>query len=282
MKVKTMASRAFRSGASRGAARLTAGAAVFSLALFAVLFASSSAQAHEFLLKPNKFTIKKGEKVAAHAMASHVFMVSEEMEPLNTVEASVRQGKTVTPLKFTENAKAAQLETSFSLASDAPALLLGRRHDDVVCLTTRGAQDGTRKELEAKGLTVKSCTLYEKFVKVWLNAQASDKSFAEPVDQKLEIIPLTPPAQTKVGEEMQFKVLYDGKPLSAAAWATYDGFSKHENTYAYYTEADAQGIVNVKITAPGAWMVRVAHTVKNNGGDIDATETRAVAMFEVR
>ncbi|MCL2872654.1 MAG: DUF4198 domain-containing protein [Betaproteobacteria bacterium] len=260
---------------AHGASRWAAGVAVFSLAL-------SLAQAHEFLLKPDKFTVKKGETVPVHAMASHEFMVSEEMEPLDTVEARVRQGKAVTQLKFTENAKGKQLESSFSLKSDEPALLFGRRHGDYVCLTTRGMQDGTRKELEAKGLTVKSCTLYEKFAKVWLNDQADDKHFNEPLGQKLEIIPLTHPSQAKAGSEMQFKVLYDGKPLPTAAWATYDGFSKRDNTYAYYTEPDEQGILNVKITAPGAWLVRVAHTVRAEGGDIDAVETRAVAMFEVK
>ncbi|MCL2310294.1 MAG: DUF4198 domain-containing protein [Proteobacteria bacterium] len=248
----------------------------------AIALAATSAHAHEFLLKPDRFTFKKGETVYIHAMASHVFMVSEEMEPLDTVEAKVRRGKTITPLKLTENAKGLQLETSFSPTADAPVLLFGRRFDDVVCATTRGMRDGTRKELEAKGLIVKSCTRYEKFTKVWLNTRVADKNFAELVGQKLEIIPLADPAFAKVGDEMQFKVLYDGKPLSTAAWATYDGFSKRENTYAYYTEADAQGVLNVKITAPGVWMVRVAHAMKAGGGDVETVETRAVAMFEVR
>ncbi len=258
-----------------GWGRLVAGAAFFGLAM-------SSAHAHEFLMKPDRFTVKKGEAVPVHAMASHVFMVSEEMEALSNVEASAKQGNTVTPLKLTENAKGLQLETSFSPATDTPAWLIGHRLGQVWSMTTRGMQEGTRQALEAKGMTVKSSTRYEKFTKTYLNASAGDKRFAEPVGQKLEIVPLTNPAAAKAGSEMQFKVLYDGKPLSTAIWATYDGFSKRENTYAYYTEADAQGILHVKITAPGVWMVRAAHTVKVEGGDVEAHEMRTVMMFEAK
>jgi hypothetical protein len=50
---------------------------------------------------------------------------------------------------------------------------------------------------------------------------------------------------------MQVKVLYKGQPLTTNVYATYDGFSKEENTCAYYTEGHDDGTAKVKITHPG-------------------------------
>jgi hypothetical protein len=42
-------------------------------------------------------------------------------------------------------------------------------------------------------------------------------------------------------------------------WATYDGFeSVLQNTYAYYTESNSEGIAKIKITSPGLWIVRAS------------------------
>mgnify|MGYP006979805422 CR=1 FL=1 len=43
------------------------------------------ASAHEFIVKPDKTQAAKGESVGVQAQAAHVFMISEEAEPVETV-----------------------------------------------------------------------------------------------------------------------------------------------------------------------------------------------------
>ena len=97
----------------------------------------------------------------------------------------------------------------------------------------------------------------------------------------ITIIPLSDPAATVPGKEIKIKVLYDGKPLSTKVYATYDGFSSHSGTYAYFTETDAEGIAPVKITHPGLWMVRVEHKIDEPTEDYDDYNFRSVLVFGI-
>jgi uncharacterized GH25 family protein len=71
------------------------------------------------------------------------------------------------------------------------------------------------------------------------------------VGDALEVVPLTNPATVKPGNELTVKVLFKGQPLTTNVYATYDGFSKEANTYAYYAEGHKDGTAKVKITQPG-------------------------------
>jgi hypothetical protein len=54
-------------------------------------------------------------------------------------------------------------------------------------------------------------------------------------------------ANVRPGDEMTVRVLFKGQPLSTNIYATYDGFSKEESTYAYYTEGHKDGMAEVKL-----------------------------------
>ena len=125
-------------------------------------------------------------------------------------------------------------------------------------VTTHGG-----KAVSKKGLTgVIKSGKYEKFSKTLLPVGGKTEGFDRVVGQQLEIMPVTDPATLHPGDEMKVRVLFEGKPLATPIYAGYDGFSKHQNTYAYYTEdCDDDGTASVAITAPGLWMVRVQHKV---------------------
>jgi uncharacterized GH25 family protein len=98
---------------------------------------------------------------------------------------------------------------------------------------------------------------------------------------RLEIVPVTNPAAAKVGDEITFKVLFEGQPLSTPVFATYDRFSESETTYAYYTETANDGTAKVQITHLGLWMVRVEINVPEKTEDYDSHLARAVLVFRV-
>jgi len=52
-----------------------------------------------------------------------------------------------------------------------------------------------------------------------------DDGYKKATGQKPEILPESNVMKTRVGEEMTFKILLDGKPLKSPVNATYDGFA---------------------------------------------------------
>jgi uncharacterized GH25 family protein len=138
--------------------------------------------------------------------------------------------------------------------------------------------------LEEQGLKVVSSVMIDKYAKSVINASAGDVNFSSALGQDLEIIPVTNPSEARVGEYFKVKVLHRGEPAAIPVWATYDAFvTEYENTYAYYTESDSEGIANIRITAPGTWLVR---TSKENDpgveGQYDTRSIRSTLTFDVK
>jgi uncharacterized GH25 family protein len=67
------------------------------------LTCASGARAHEFFIKPAQMRVESGTKLPFNILATHVFMVSEEVEPVNTVKAWLFEGDKSTPVGLKEN-----------------------------------------------------------------------------------------------------------------------------------------------------------------------------------
>ena len=80
------------------------------------------ASAHEFIVKPDKTQAAKGESVGVQAQAAHVFMISEEAEPVDTVVVELIQGNAKEPVKLVEDAKVKALVGKAALPADGPAM----------------------------------------------------------------------------------------------------------------------------------------------------------------
>jgi uncharacterized GH25 family protein len=109
----------------------------------------------------------------------------------------------------------------------------------------------------------------------------TDKHFEKALGHKLEIVPLANPLALKTGNELSVKILLDNKPFTAMVYATYDGFSRHDYTYAYATEAK-NGIAHIKFTQPGTWMVRVENRQQVTHKDYDQHVLKATLIFPVQ
>ena len=234
------------------------------------------ALAHEFFVKPTQATAPVGSTLAYNAVSSHKFMVSEELEDQADVKGELYSNGKRTPLTFAT----AKDKLSFEGQVKAPSgtfMLLGQRTGQIWANTP----DGTKRNAgKTPGAT--NVRFIEKYSKAIVNASAKDDSFGKPVGDRLEIVPVTNPALAKVGDEMAFKVLYKGQPLATNVWATYDGFSKRDNTYAYFTEGSDDGTATVKLTKPGLWMVRVEHSAPETNPDYTRYVGRAVLVFAVK
>jgi hypothetical protein len=64
--------------------------------------------------------------------------------------------------------------------------------------------------------------------------------------------------------------------------ATYDGFSRRYNTYAYATETLEDGLAYAKVNNPGIWMVRVEKRIEEPTKDYDLYSLKATLVFAVQ
>ncbi|WP_321404296.1 DUF4198 domain-containing protein [Maridesulfovibrio sp.] len=246
--------------------------------LLAVLFCST-AFAHEFILKPVQLTTEKNHVVPFSVVSAHVFMISEEMEPLNEVDAKLILAGKSTPLKLAENEMLMTLDGQIKPEAEGTAIIAGHRKGIIWTNTTKGWKQQSKKGLKG----VISSGKYEKFCKTLVTVGKADGSYNKVVGHKLEIVPMSDPTQAKVGDEIEFQTLLNGKPVSLESMtATYDGFSLTPNSYAYFTEPYGNGLAKVKISAPGTWMVRVQYKNAQPTADYDSHVMRAVLVFEVK
>ncbi|HEY1372152.1 MAG TPA: DUF4198 domain-containing protein [Candidatus Binatia bacterium] len=237
------------------------------LTLFAWCLIAAPAGAHEFIIKPNALRVKTGDKVPLSVFSTHVFVAGEEMLPASSVKATLVEGGKSSALALRENNILETLDGTAAFARKGTAIIAGHLEEPVETVNSP-----TGKPQRAR---------FEKFAKTLVVVDAADRSYEKVLGHRLEIVPLSDPTAARVGDEVGFKILFDGKPLQAVVLATYDGFSRLYNTYAYATEARDGGVARVKITHPGIWIVRVEKRVEVAEKDYNLHVMKAVLLFPV-
>jgi uncharacterized GH25 family protein len=250
----------------------------FALVATITLVLSGTAFSHEFILKPVQMNPSPDQRVPFSVVSAHVFMVSEEMEPVDQVSVRLHSEGKPGEIALSENPTRMTLDGAAKIPGEGTHILAGHRKGMIWTQTTQGW-----KQAGKKGLTgVISSGLYEKFCKTLMTAGTPDDGYKTVLGQTLEIVPVENPAELRTGDETAFRILYDGKPISTEVLATYDGFSNRPGTYAYFTESNAEGMAHVQIDHPGTWMVRAEHKMDDPTEDYDTHVLRSVLVFDVR
>jgi uncharacterized GH25 family protein len=250
-----------------------------------VISCAAPAFSHELILKPAKFSAPKGSELSIELQSTHIFIVKEEVEDISTIRAGIFQGGKLVESALAPNEPDLRIDFSVKIPDDKSAsIILANKTGEVWSVTPDGSKPGTRKSFEDQGIKVTRASRTDKFAKAIVNTSAADKNFAAVVGQELEIVPVTNPANAKIGEFFKVKVLFKGQPASFPVFATYDGFVKeYQNTYAYYTESDADGVANIKITAPGLWIIRTSKDGEPGvAGEFDTRAIRSILTIPVK
>ena len=256
---------------------------IFLIALILALI-SVPAFSHELTIKAPSNEMKLNEPFPVTVQSAHKFIVPEEVEVLERVKAGIIEDGKLIESELKANEKNLCIDFTVTPKDLSQSVILVAIKDgETWSITNEGGKTGSRKELEAQGLKVLRATKNDKYAKAFFNTSHDDKNFAQVLGHPLEIIPVTNPADAKVGEYFDVKILLNGQPYTGPVWATYDGFvNEYENTYAYYTEAE-NGEAHVKITAPGLWGIRAYQgDLPGVEGDYDAFTLRAFLLFDVK
>ena len=247
-------------------------------ALATVLGLAGTAGAHETAIKPAVSAAAVGKAVPFGVHSAHVFIESEELDAPADVKAFVFADGKAVPVPLAANDKGLTYDGEATFAKPGAGIIAAHRLPQVWSLTPEGFQKGTKKELP--GAT--KSNRYEKFAKALVAVGGETTGFDTVVGQRLELVPLTDPAKAKVGQDLPVRVLYDGQPTPATVLATYDGFTKTPNTYAYYTETDDAGVAQIRITHPGLWLVRTEISSSPADGNLDQEVLRSTLTFFVQ
>ena len=246
------------------------------LALTVAMGVSGIAHAHEFIVEPAAMTVSAGAEIQVAGLSTHVFLISQELEAAKDVKVGLYASGKRADIAVKPNEKTLAYEGVMTAPSSGTFIVTGARLPQILATTPDGL-----KQVTKRGTSVSNPYRIEKFAKALVNVTRGDNGFSTAIGDALEIVPLTNPATVKPGDELSVKVLFKGQPLTTSVYATYDGFSKEENTYAYYTEGHKDGTAKVKITKPGIWMVRLQHSVPEHTEDYDRYVGRAVLLFEI-
>ena len=247
-------------------------------ALAVVLILAGVSAAHETVIKPGAATAAVGKGVPFGVHSAHVFIESEELDAPADVKAFVFADGKAAPVPLVANDKGLTFDGEATFAKPGAGIIAVHRLPQVWSLTPEGFQKGTKKELP--GAT--KSNRYEKFAKALVAVGGGTDGFDAVVGQRLELVPLTDPAKVKVGQDLPVRVLFDGQPSPATVLATYDGFTKTPNTFAYYTETDDTGVAQIRITHPGLWLVRTEITSSPADGSLDQEVLRSTLTFFVQ
>ncbi len=249
-----------------------------------ILALSVPAFAHELTIKAQSNELKANVPFNATVQSAHRFIVPEEVEVLERVKAGIIEDGVLKESELKANTENLCIDFTVTPKNVSKSVILAAIKDgETWSVTNEGGKTGSRTELEAQGLKVLRATKNDKYAKAIYNTSESDTNFSSVLNHPLEIIPVTNPANAKVGEYFEVKILLNGQPYTGSVWATYDGFvTEYDNTYAYYTEAE-NGKAFVKITAPGWWGIRAYQgDLPGVAGDYDALTLRAFLLFEVK
>lgn len=111
---------------------------------------------------------------------------------------------------------------------------------------------------------------YSRFVKTLINiGGSSDNAYKQKAGLKVEIMPLQNPYQKKVGEIIEFQVLFDGKPL--AGRTIFADNRDGENISKVKMITDRNGKISVKLDRKGVWLIRLVfmQRCKTDCGETD-------------
>jgi hypothetical protein len=110
--------------------------------------------AHEFIVKPRQLRVESGAKLPFNLLATHFFMIGEEVEPINTVKAWLVEGDKKASVELKENHGQQSLDGIASLNRKGTALLIGHLQEPIEALKGEGTKKSRRikREKFAKAL----------------------------------------------------------------------------------------------------------------------------------
>lgn len=225
------------------------------LSIGLILGCAGSAVAHDTWGVMPSYKLKAGQAAEMDVVSSHLFCVPADAKTLvesDTLAQVIFKGPAGDTLGLASPDKTFKSAKTFKASGTYLAVAVSK--PGFKSKTTDGYKTGTKKDFS----DVIECSYSEKFAKaIFTVGAAGGKAWGQELGHKLEIVPLQDPATLKAGDTLQIKVLFEGKPFATTVSGTYAGFSEEQNTWAYTTSSNKEGIAKIKLVHGGAWLLVV-------------------------
>lgn len=226
-------------------------------------------QAHEFWLQPMKFRYKAGEEIKIDLMVGEGFdgdfwdLKKHKVEKLalhriNGVRDLTKEVKPTEGNNLTYKADLGGTYLFTLTSNDAYIELEGKEFN--AYLEEDGLDYILEERKKSNTLAEKSTEFYTRFAKLLVQSgERTDNTFKKVVGLRYEILPEQNPYALKVGDYLQCKVLFEGKPAAYAMVKVWNRVNDNTFLQNLYTEKD--GTVRFPINAAGSWMVSSVHMI---------------------
>jgi hypothetical protein len=235
-----------------------------------------------------QFRVQRGEKISIQiAHREKVRDIPFPLKKADLVKASVQSATGSIDLLPLFNSEAPS-SFEFSLPKDGSYLVGIRSVPALIELSADSINDYAKNnDLEdvkyartSKQLTDQGAKVMASWYAAMLlqaGAVAADDIFMNGSGYPLEIVPGKNPYGMKVGEKMQFTILWNGKPLFGARVII--RITADNNTGVQHIYSGKDGVIEAPLGSKGTWVVSVAKMVPSRNPDADWQSYHATYSF---
>jgi uncharacterized GH25 family protein len=253
-----------------------------------VLFlALSLAYAHEFWLQPRKFKFAKGETMVVDFMVGENFAGEYwDLKKHRVVKLDHLASETSTNLIGSVQAGEGK-NLSVTFQQDGTQLLVMQSNNAFIKLDPEKfnaylKEDGLDEVLEHRTnngtLADTARENYARCAKLLVQVgDRTDDAYRKVAGLPLEIVPLSNPYALKMGDEISFRILFNGKPL---AFTLVKIWNKREGkTFIQNLHTDKTGTVTTRLSNFGSWMVSTVKMIPSKEAAADWQSYWASLVF---
>lgn len=261
----------------------------FLLVLLAVFTGLLVVQAHEFWLQADRYFLKTGEPLRIKFLVGENFMgepwdlSTHRIESLQSFEGndtrswvdSIDRAAGMLTLRFakagtkmlTMESNAASIELEANLFND---YLKEDGLDDVLAHREKTGTMGQKAREQ-----------YSRHTKLFVQVgETRDEVYRKVVGMPIELVPQKNPYDLKRTDKCKFLVLFEGKPLFGAMVRVWNRFDNRTTIQNIYTQKD--GMIEMQVSNPGAWMVSVVRMVPSKDPTADWRSYWGSLVFGVK
>lgn len=254
-----------------------------------VMIAWSLAQAHEFWLQPREFRYKVGEEMKVDFMVGENFTGEFWNLDVHKVEKldMYCTGMNKNLLKDVRTSKGTNLIYKFdkegthllSMESNFASIeLQGEKFN--AYLKEDGLEDILDERTRSNNLDKPAKEFYKRFAKLLVQSgNKTDESYKRRIGFRYEIFPLSNPYTLRVGDYLECRVMWEGKPAPHVQVKVWSHIGNRIFLQPIYTEDD--GTIKFPISGGGPWMVSAVKMIPSEKEGADYQSFWASLTFEI-
>jgi len=242
------------------------------------------AYAHNYWLTVDNFAPRPGEEITLSVCFGHQFPDGPEARAENVEKLYIIDPDGVeTPLAINaegETGTVAPIKIRLTKKGTHYAVMI--RKPGFVCKTTKGYIHKPKNELEGVISSSWSEASAVAVITVGSSSGRNPGNFAK--NQRFQVVPLVDPGSVKVGDTVTVQYLLDDEPFRTWVHATYAGFSREKDTFAYAARIQSDTMTaKIRILHGGIWIIMAKDAVPyENPEKADDFSFGSTLTFEVK